>query len=41
MDGLVFIKIGPILYSNFAMRCDFRHATGVARHLFWRFWRLT
>lgn len=40
MDGeLVVIRIGPLIYSNFAMRCNFVFSGDkIARHLFWRFW---
>ena len=38
---MVFHRFGRIMYSNCALRTDFRFNCGVASHMFWRFWVLT
>ena len=39
MGDLVFIPMGRILYSNFALKSSFRFGEGqVAAHIVWRFW---
>lgn len=39
---LTFHLCERLLYTNFAMRVDFRYGyKGIARHLFWRFWWVT
>lgn len=38
---LTFHRYWRLLYTNFGMRVDFRYGnSGIARHLFWRFWWL-
>lgn len=39
---LTFHCYRRLLYTNFAMRIDFRYGSGgIAHHLFWRFWWIT
>jgi len=38
---LIFHGIGRLLYTNCALRTDFRYGQGIAKHMVWRFWWLT
>ena len=38
---LIFHGIGRLLYTNCALRTDFRYGQGIAKHMVWWFWWLT